>query len=156
MVGWPSFSMSFAVSAAAISLRQASATSEPAPAIAQRLDRLEQMMSQLVERELSAPAPMPAARDATHPLAQPTRQSPAVHPPERPASTDPPQRRFRLTPAPGAEMHPIAEPEDRVWLEPPSADVQHPLNNGIGTSHFPSWMPLEFDASNPAHPLDGQ
>ena len=131
-------------------VQQASATTEPNPELAGRLDRLERMLTQLAEPSTVA---VPASSPATHPLAEPAQQPAPEHPLANAGPAAAPPRRFRLQPAPGAESHPLVEREEQVWLEPPMRHAPHPLHDGIGTTQYPDWVPLELHSERTGHPL---
>jgi hypothetical protein len=153
-------------------VQQASAVTATAPVYDDRLDRLERMMTQLLEaRTAAAPAaapraaPMTAPRTApvAHPLLQmPPQSAPHALPETARVVTETERRRFRLTPVfpaapPVAQPHSPMITQQDAWSQEPAPRVQHeirqPVHTGVGTSYYPSWSSLDTPSPGAGHPL---
>ena len=135
-------------------IQQISATAKSSSAEQERLERLERMMAQLLEREPeTAQAPLPKRASAHHPLLDARSPAPA-HPlaehrePDESVTDGRPGRRFRLEPVSGAAMHPLAKQEfalqpQETWAAEAAYQPSHPVNTGTGTTYYPDWLPAD-------------
>ena len=151
------------------SIQQASATAGRSPSSVEqeRLERLEQMMTRLLERESTeTQARRPRRGSATHPLLDTAAPAPR-HPLSEAAFSEPDEvseetthrRRFRLQAARAAA--PAPAPADytdsmpRTWKAEPAPQASPALYTGTGTSYYPDWLPADdVSSQEPSTPWE--